>query len=111
MSTANSSRGRRRHAHLNGDQPSSPSRSGLNPLLGPKKRNKPPVLNEGRRPDWDEVLGQFSDALGIVETAHRALEANEEHFPSFSDVSTLRVGIEALKRAYTQLDLAILTVS
>jgi hypothetical protein len=65
-----------------------------------------------RPPEFDEVLGQFGDALALAETAHSALDAVEER-PGIgpitgSAVMTLERGVTELRRTYSALDLAIL---
>jgi hypothetical protein len=55
------------------------------------------------------MLGRFSDALGVTETACIALEAAEEDpQPRVSPaILTLRQGMKALECVYNELDLAI----
>lgn len=71
---------------------------------GKKRATKPP--------DFDEVLGQFSDALALAETAHEVLDAAQERDgigrAIGSAVMTLACGLTELRRAYSALDLAIL---
>jgi hypothetical protein len=56
-----------------------------------------------------ELLGHFSHALAIVETAYTALDAVQESCGSIGPgVTTLERGIDELKRVYTGLDLASL---
>lgn len=57
-------------------------------------------------PLLDEILGRFSDALALVETAHSALDkAQEDDTPIGAAVLTLHRGIEELKGVYTEFDL------
>lgn len=59
-------------------------------------------------PDLDEILGQFSDALAIAETAYDALNVlQEDDKPIGAAVLTLDRGLGELRRAYTEFDLAI----
>jgi hypothetical protein len=55
------------------------------------------------RPDMGAILGQFADARAIIETACKAMEADEHG----SDVMTLRTGLAMLDAAYNALDRAI----
>lgn len=59
-------------------------------------------------PDLDEILGQFSDALAIAETAYEALNVLQEgDEPIGAAVLTLDRGLSELRSAYTELDFAI----
>lgn len=56
----------------------------------------------------DEILGRFSDALALVETAHCALDHAQDESPMISPgVLTLYRGIEDLKGVYTEFDLTL----
>jgi hypothetical protein len=59
------------------------------------------------------MLGLFSNALAVVETACIALEATQEHRQRRAGpaILTLEKGIKALQRVYTEFDLAISTVA
>lgn len=60
------------------------------------------------RPDFSEILGRFSDALALVETALSALEtAEEDELPISPAVLTLQCGVRELQDVYTDYDLAI----
>lgn len=63
------------------------------------------------RPDLDEILGHFSEALALVETAHTALDAAQETAgvgrAIGAAVLTVERGLAELRRTYTELDLAI----
>lgn len=62
-------------------------------------------------PDFDEVLGHFSEALAIVECAHSALDAAQETAgvgrAIGAAVLTLERGMTELRRSYTELDYSI----
>ncbi len=60
--------------------------------------------------DLDEVLGHFSEALALVETAYSALDAAQEECSRAISpaVLTLERGIRELGRVYTELDEAIM---
>jgi hypothetical protein len=59
-------------------------------------------------PLLDEMLGRFSDALALAETAHRALyKAQEDETPIGPEVVTLRRSVEELNRVYTEFDLTL----
>ncbi len=63
---------------------------------------------EAKKPDLDEILGHFCDALAIAETAYEALDGLQESGkPIGGAVLTLDRGLQELRRAYTELDLAI----
>lgn len=63
---------------------------------------------EAKKPDLDEILGHFCDALALAETAHDALDALQENGkPIGGAVLTLDRGLAELRRTYTELDLAI----
>jgi len=95
MAKAHSSRGRAaRRTRINSSTPKS-------------KPIKPAVADQVE--DLDEILGRFSDALALAETAYSALEtAQEDEELIGPGVLTLKHGIDALNRVYTDLDLAIL---
>ena len=60
------------------------------------------------RPDFAEILGRFSDALAVVETAYSALENSLENETPFSPgVLTLHLGLDELLSVYTEFDVAI----
>lgn len=60
--------------------------------------------------DLDEVLGHFSEALALAETAYAALDAAQEDCSQAISpaVLTLERGIRELGRVYTELDEAIM---
>lgn len=62
-------------------------------------------------PDFDEILGHFSEALAIVECAHSALDAAQETAgvgrAIGAAVLTLERGLTELLRSYTELDHSI----
>ncbi len=62
------------------------------------------------KPDLDEILEHYCEALAIAETAHEALVALQEEDGKWigGAVLTLDRGLQELRRAYTELDLAIL---
>lgn len=61
-----------------------------------------------KKPDLDEILGHFCDALALAETAHDALDVLQENGkPIGGAVLTLERGLDELRRTYTELDLAI----
>lgn len=97
MAKAHSSRGRAaRRTRINSSTPKPKS-----------KPIKPTVADQVE--DLDEILGRFSDALALAETAYSALEtAQEDEDLIGPGVLTLKHGIDALNRVYTDLDLAIL---
>lgn len=66
---------------------------------------------EAKPPDFDEILGHFSEALALVECAHSALDAVQEiegvGLAIGAAVLTVERGLAELRRTYTELDLAI----
>ena len=63
---------------------------------------------EAQKPDLDEILGHFCEALAVAETAHDALTVlQEDGKPIGGAVLTLERGLDELRRTYTELDLAI----
>lgn len=63
---------------------------------------------EAKKPDLDEILGHFCEALALAETAHDALNVlQEDGKPIGGAVLTLERGLDELRRTYTELDLAI----
>lgn len=71
---------------------------------------KPKVVGSSHddRPDFAEILGRFSDALALVETALSALEtAQEDESPISPAVLTLQRGAHELQDVYTEFDRAI----
>jgi hypothetical protein len=66
------------------------------------------VARTDNKPDLDQILGHFCDALAIAETACEALNGLQENGkPIGGAVLTLERGLRELLRAYTELDLAI----
>jgi hypothetical protein len=73
-----------------------------------RSSRKRPQRNLAELPLLDEILGRFSDALALVETAHSALDkAQEDDMPIGPAVLTLYRGIEELKGVYTEFDLTL----
>ena len=108
MAKSNSSRGTRRRGHLNDNRP----RAGSGQLGQKKSKAGQTRSNGGRRqsrPDWDQILGLFSNALAVVETACTALEATQDDQRGRAGpaILTLGKGLKALERIYTDFDLAI----
>lgn len=67
---------------------------------------------EAKKPDLDEILGHFCEALALAETAHDALNVLQENGkPIGGAVLTLERGLDELRRTYTELDLAIQRLS
>jgi hypothetical protein len=90
MAKAHSSRKRR------------PARAPVDPT-----KSKPTRKPAAKRPDLREILGRFSEALAVVETAFSALESSQEDDSLLSPgVVTLERGIDELKRVYTEFDVA-----
>ena len=102
---------RRQADHLEADvaAPDSDQSARSWPRLAGAIQGQPEREQEGPVPDvclLDEILGRFSDALALVETAHLALEkAQEDECPIGAAVLTLHRGIEELKGAHTEFDL------
>jgi hypothetical protein len=79
------------------------------------RKSKPSSSNVVRRspPDFDELLGRFSDALSILATATRALSnTQEDSEPSpdhdiGEDIATLEHGLSALRAVYDEFDVGI----
>jgi hypothetical protein len=72
------------------------------------------VRSPDRRNLLYDVLDRFSQALAIMETVTRALEAAEnDHDCSGvgSEIATLRQGIGALRAVHAEFDLAIAKVT
>lgn len=64
--------------------------------------------------DFYEFLHRFSEALAIVQTAYKALQASENDpgVPRIgAEVSTLGQGVAALRAVHEELDLAIAGVA
>jgi hypothetical protein len=61
------------------------------------------AIRKSTRPDLGAVLGAFAEARAVIETACKALEADEHG----DDVMALRTGLTMLDEAYDELDLAI----
>jgi len=57
--------------------------------------------------DLPAILGRFADALSLVETAHRAIEAANVRALG-AEESPLRQGVACLQRSYSEIDLAFL---
>lgn len=82
-----------------------------NSTLARKIRSVKPVPKEGAHTKWaslDNALAAFADAYALISVASAAIDKKA----SLSDESmVLRKGVEALDRAYNQLDEAIIKVS
>lgn len=74
------------------------------------KRMARSVAHADKKPDLDEILGHYCEALAIAETAHEALVALQEEDGKWigGAVLTLDRGLQELRGTYTELDLAIL---
>lgn len=74
------------------------------------KRMARSVARTDNKPDLDEILGHFCEALAIAETAYEALKALQEKDGKWigAAVLTLDHGLQELRHAYTELDLAIM---
>jgi len=110
MAIGNSSRGRRPRVRSRVKLARSVAPNGSPPS---RSHNKPgssrPEEAALELPGLDDVLGQFSDALSVVETSHRALDSLQEDLQAgFAEVLTLGVGIAHLRRVYNGLDVAIM---
>jgi len=55
-------------------------------------------------PDFPTLLGRFSTARAVIETACRSLETGERHT---EETTALRVGLTMLDAAYNEFDFAI----
>ena len=55
------------------------------------------------RPDLGVILGSFAEARAVIETACKALEADEHG----DEVMALRTGLTMLNAAYNAMDIAI----
>ncbi len=83
--------------------PPAPAKSG-----DARKRIARSVARTDNKPDLDEILGHYCDALAVAETAYEALDSvQESDKPIGGAVLTLGRGLDELRRAYTELDLAI----
>lgn len=69
----------------------------------PKKLPAKPAT-ETPRVDFGEILGRFSDARAIIETACRAMEHGDDYAV---ETSALRSGLIMLDAVYEELDFAI----
>jgi len=69
---------------------------------------KPPRKAHIDPPDFDEMLGRFSEALALTEAAHDVLEcAQDDSVRIGPGVLTLQRGIEELRSVYNEFDMAI----
>ena len=59
-------------------------------------------------PDFAGMLNRFSEAIALVRVAQRSLDAQEI---AGDEESVLRTALAALDAAYTEFDLAIVSVS
>jgi hypothetical protein len=59
-----------------------------------------PAGGRDTHPDTITMLGKFADSRAVIETACKAMEADEHG----SDVTTLRLGLRMLDGAYDFLD-------
>lgn len=72
----------------------------------PKTRSRETTCEAGRvyrRADLDAILGKFADSRAVIETACKAMEADEHG----SEAMTLRTGLKMIDCAYNALDKAI----
>ena len=103
----------------------SKARPGRNPVSqltdpprasGTKTRRKTGAVGQSKKDktgssDLHDILGRFSDALAIVETACRALEAiSEDLSEGPAEILTLGLGLKRVRRVYAELDEAILAL-
>ena len=66
------------------------------------RRSRHKTLRRGAKlPDLTPVLRAFLDGLSLVRTAHAALRQADSYGP---EETTLRMGVEALRRVYSDLD-------
>lgn len=65
-------------------------------------------LSKPSFPDLDSILGSFSDAIALVEVSLVAVSNNEHSGP---ERVVLRLGVEAMKRAYNELDKALVQLA
>ena len=96
---------------------SKPRHSSLRKKAGTSvpEKSKPSSSTVGRRspPDFDELLGRFSDALSIIATATRALSNTQADSEPSSDhdlgedIATLEHGLSALRAVYDEFDVGI----
>lgn len=110
MAIGNSSRGRRPRVRSRAKLARSVAPNGSS---SSRSHGKPatsrPEEPAGDTPALDQVLGQFSDALSVVETSHRALDSlQEESQVGFAEILTLGIGIAHLRQVYNGLDVAIM---
>lgn len=106
MATRHSSSRQRPSRRLAGDSHPKSSRSKSQVPKPPRTRT---AEEPAKRPDLDEILGNFNKALALVETAHAALEIVDETGEGVmaSAMLTFGRGLESLHRTYKELDLAI----
>ena len=77
----------------------------------PKKSSRPQLRKRADAIDADDsellpaILGSFADAYAVIVVSLKAVADNEHSGP---ESVTLRLGVEALDRAYNQLDKAII---
>ena len=78
----------------------------------PAQRKSP----QSSPPDFDAILGRFSDALSLIATATNALVRAQERSGTLApqdageELFTLEHGVRALRSVYNELDNAILEV-
>lgn len=78
----------------------------------PKKKRK-----AANPPDYDEILGRFSEALALVEAAYHIFDAAQEDWDAEAAakgcpaVRVLDHGIKRLRRAYSEVDMVFLPLS
>jgi hypothetical protein len=70
----------------------------------PKPRKRPVRAPTSPKPDFDDILGQFSDAIAFVECSVKAFEADDRGGPANL---VLEHGLAALRAALTGLDRVI----
>jgi hypothetical protein len=77
-----------------------------------KRNRNAPRARAFRYVDFEGILGRFSDARCVLESAVRSLE--ESHDPSsgvHDEAGCLRHGVGLMDSVYSKLDVAILMVS
>jgi hypothetical protein len=110
MAIANSSRGRRPRVRSRGTDTRSVAPNGSRATQSPRQpATRRPEAPAANAQSLDDVLGQFADALSIVETSHRALDSlQEDSQVGSAEILTLSMGIARLRRVYNGLDVAIM---
>lgn len=107
MATRHSSSRQRPSRRRNGN--ARPRSSGAKTHVPKPARATTKTQEPAKWPDLDQILGHFNDALALVETAYAALEIVDETGGGTmsSAMLTFGRGLEALRRTYKELDLAV----